>query len=127
MIRSFTVHREILPPAQQRLWPMLRPTAALGLVLYGGTAIALRLGHRVSVDFDFFTDRSLDSSGTTCRARTKLVGCYFVKSNGILKVGGCRGEARHPPHRLWGAGDYDVFAKATDFLGFLRIHRGVAA
>jgi Nucleotidyl transferase AbiEii toxin, Type IV TA system len=27
--------------------------------LYGGTAIALRLGHRASVDFDFFTDKPL--------------------------------------------------------------------
>jgi Nucleotidyl transferase AbiEii toxin, Type IV TA system len=29
-------------------------------VLYGGTAIALRLGHRRSVDFDFFTDALLE-------------------------------------------------------------------
>ena len=27
-------------------------------MLYGGTAIALRLGHRVSLDFDFFTNES---------------------------------------------------------------------
>lgn len=27
----------------------------MGFVLYGGTAIALRLGHRESVDFDFFS------------------------------------------------------------------------
>lgn len=60
MIRSFKTHMEILPKAQQRLWPMLRPATSLGLVLYGGTAIALRLGHRISVDFDFFTDGSLD-------------------------------------------------------------------
>jgi hypothetical protein len=51
---------EILPPAQKRLWPELRPAARLGLVLYGGTAVALRLGHRFSVDFDFFTDKPLD-------------------------------------------------------------------
>ena len=50
----------ILPPAQMRLWPALRPAAALGFALYGGTAIALRLGHRQSVDFDFFSARSLD-------------------------------------------------------------------
>jgi len=31
-----------------------------GFLLYGGTAIALRLGHRVSVDFDFFRDDGLD-------------------------------------------------------------------
>ncbi len=32
----------------------------MGLVLYGGTAIALRLGHRTSVDFDFFSEAHLD-------------------------------------------------------------------
>ena len=45
---------EILPAAQRRLWE-----AGIGVpghfVLYGGTALALRLGHRQSVDFDFFT------------------------------------------------------------------------
>ncbi len=30
------------------------------MVLYGGTALALRIGHRASVDFDFFTDAPLD-------------------------------------------------------------------
>jgi hypothetical protein len=29
-------------------------------VLYGGTALALHLGHRTSIDFDFFSQRSLD-------------------------------------------------------------------
>jgi len=29
-------------------------------VLYGGTAIALRCGHRVSVDFNFFAARPLE-------------------------------------------------------------------
>lgn len=60
MSRIFHPHREILPPAQQRLWPLLQPAAGLGFVLYGGTAIALRLGHRQSVDFDFFSERPLD-------------------------------------------------------------------
>lgn len=51
-----------LPPAQRRLWPRLRPGVALGFVLYGGTAVSLHLGHRRSVDFDFFTDRPLDEA-----------------------------------------------------------------
>ncbi len=59
-MQSFKPHWRRLPEAQQRLWPELRPTCHLGLVLYGGTAIALRLGHRISVDFDFFTDKPLD-------------------------------------------------------------------
>jgi len=56
----FKARMDILPPAQQRLWPELRPAAGLGFALYGGTAIALRLGHRTSVDFDFFSEKPLD-------------------------------------------------------------------
>ena len=55
-----TPRLEILPPAQRQLWPDLRPVQTLGYVLYGGTAIALRLGHRQSVDFDFFSSRPVD-------------------------------------------------------------------
>ena len=53
MIRTFTPCLEILPVAQRLLWPALRPAPRMGFVLYGGTAIALRLGHRASIDFDF--------------------------------------------------------------------------
>lgn len=58
----FTPHLEILPDSQQKLWPQLQGLATLGFVLYGGTAIALHLGHRVSVDFDFFTEKPLDKN-----------------------------------------------------------------
>src|SRR5258708_26588776 len=50
---TFEPRLDILPPAQQRLWPELSETPE-EFTLYGGTAIALRLGHRPSVDFDFF-------------------------------------------------------------------------
>jgi Nucleotidyl transferase AbiEii toxin, Type IV TA system len=60
---TFKPRMDILPPAQQRLWPALRPAAAMGFALYGGTAIALRLGHRQSVDFDFFSHKPLDRNG----------------------------------------------------------------
>lgn len=52
-----TPRLEILPPAQQRLWGELADTPA-EFVLYGGTALALQLGHRCSVDFDFFGARA---------------------------------------------------------------------
>ena len=51
-----------LPAAQRRLWPALRPGLAMGFVLYGGTAVSLQLGHRRSIDFDFFNDRPLDAA-----------------------------------------------------------------
>ena len=60
MTGVFKPRIEILPPAQQRLWQELRPSAELGFAQYGGTAIALRLGHRASVDFDFFSEKPLD-------------------------------------------------------------------
>lgn len=50
----------ILPKEQIALWPHLGPTRGLGFTLYGGTAIALRLGHRPSVDFDFFASSQLN-------------------------------------------------------------------
>ena len=60
MTGIFRPRMDVLPPAQQRLWPELRPAASLGFSLYGGTAVALRLGHRHSVDFDFFSGMPLD-------------------------------------------------------------------
>jgi hypothetical protein len=50
----------ILPPAQREIWPCLEPARQLSFVLYGGTAVALHLGHRESLDFDFFRSEPLD-------------------------------------------------------------------
>lgn len=50
----------ILPLLQQQLWPELAAATLEGFVLYGGTAVALHLGHRQSVDFDFFSERAFD-------------------------------------------------------------------
>jgi len=55
------LHLNILPPAQLKLWPLLIKIPA-NYILYGGTAIALQLGHRISVDFDFFSDTSLNKN-----------------------------------------------------------------
>jgi Nucleotidyl transferase AbiEii toxin, Type IV TA system len=53
MSTAFAPRLDILPEAQRRLWAELGGTPT-GFTLYGGTAIALRLGHRQSLDFDFF-------------------------------------------------------------------------
>ena len=50
----------VLPAAQREVWNGLAPARGLNLVLYGGTAIALHLGHRESLDFDFFCSEPLD-------------------------------------------------------------------
>jgi hypothetical protein len=56
----FKPRTDILPKPQQDIWPLLAPAPALSFVLYGGTAVALYFGHRISVDFDFFSSAPLD-------------------------------------------------------------------
>jgi len=56
---TFAPHLEILPPSQRVLWDELE-TMPSRYVLYGGTALALRLGHRQSIDFDFFSHDAVD-------------------------------------------------------------------
>jgi len=59
MSTAFNPRLDILPEAQRRLWPELEGTPG-DFTLYGGTAIALRLGHRQSIDFDFFAQTSFE-------------------------------------------------------------------
>jgi len=49
------MHKEILSPEQLNLLPLLQTFSHLGFFLVGGTALALYLGHRRSIDFDLFT------------------------------------------------------------------------
>jgi hypothetical protein len=56
---SFKPHLEILPAPQLMLWEELHQTPE-HFTLYGGTALALHLGHRESVDFDFFSNKHFD-------------------------------------------------------------------
>jgi Nucleotidyl transferase AbiEii toxin, Type IV TA system len=58
-MNHFLPHLEILPPPQRTLWNELSQVPR-EFVLYGGTALALHLGHRNSVDFDFFGSRALN-------------------------------------------------------------------
>lgn len=58
-MKTFSPKLHILPPPQFRLWQELDTTPSQ-FVLYGGTALALHLGHRTSVDFDFFSTQPFD-------------------------------------------------------------------
>jgi len=54
------MHSEILTSEQKNLLPLVKKFSKnFGLV--GGTAIALQLGHRRSIDFDLFTDAKFDA------------------------------------------------------------------
>lgn len=55
------LHREALGRSQRWLLPRLAPLARQhGFYLAGGTALALQLGHRRSVDFDWFREDPID-------------------------------------------------------------------
>jgi hypothetical protein len=58
----FVPRLDVLPAPQRRLWDEL-VAVPREFVLYGGTALALQLGHRQSLDFDFFGERPFDPMG----------------------------------------------------------------
>jgi hypothetical protein len=64
----FQPRLEVLPPSQRRLWDELGEVPS-EFVLYGGTALALRLGHRHSLDFDFFSQTRFRPDALTSRLR----------------------------------------------------------
>ena len=71
------MHKEILTDAQIKLLPMLKAFSSdFGLV--GGTAIALHIGHRRSVDFYLFTNLPFE----TLRIREKIA--QFNTIEGVL-------------------------------------------
>ncbi len=55
------MHRTILTKAQEELLPFVKAFAPQ-FYLVGGTAIALHLGHRESIDFDLFTNKKIDKN-----------------------------------------------------------------
>lgn len=54
------MHSNILTKTQASLLPLVKQFNS-SFYLVGGTALALQLGHRQSVDFDLFTDKAFDS------------------------------------------------------------------
>ena len=63
---QFDAKLDVLPDAQRRLWLELGTTPK-DFVLYGGTALALRLSHRPSEDFDFFSNSSFAATDLMSR------------------------------------------------------------
>jgi hypothetical protein len=95
MTSPFNPHLDILPTPQRRLWHELAAVPR-EFVLYGETALALHLGHRESLDFDFFGNKPLDpvqlvpavpflaSAIVTQREPNKLTG--IVNRGGEVKL-----------------------------------------
>jgi hypothetical protein len=83
------VHLEILTPAQLAVLDGLRPIPAVGdFYLADGTALALRHGHRRSIDFDFF-----------CPGTFEVQELASALEQGFGELGGARERGAHSKQR----------------------------
>jgi hypothetical protein len=95
-VEMLTPNLSILPPGQRRVWNQLGATPD-DFVLYGGTALALRLGHRHSIDFDFFSRRSFQpleltrsisylADQTVTQQSASTLSCDIGTGSGVVKI-----------------------------------------
>ena len=122
------LHLEVLPKPQREFWDDLAATVPADFVLYGGTAIALRLGHRNSVDFDFFSDQDVEvdrlrsavpplKSATTLDRKPDTVTVSLPMPSGAVKLsffGGLKfgrvGDPDHVQNKVSIASSLDLLA-----------------
>jgi len=69
----------ILDEERRRVLPTLEWARSEGFYLAGGTALALQIGHRDSVDFDFFKKEEFDTALLFEHLRELLPGTAVVK------------------------------------------------
>lgn len=112
------MHKEILTKEQEELLPLLKKfSRTFGIV--GGTAIALYIGHRRSIDFDLFSLREfhmysirkkITKSHTIERVVTDRTGQYTVLIRGV------RFTFFHYPYRIAFSKKFDDYFKMPSLL-----------
>lgn len=112
------IHKNILVIDQEDLLPFVKSFSS-NFYLVGGTAIALHLGHRRSIDFDLFTDNTFDPM----QIRTKILSDYkidqtFSQGEGELTVliNKVRITFFHYPFFLERSIDFDSIIKMPDLI-----------
>jgi hypothetical protein len=76
-----TWHPEVLAPRRQRVLARVGPLLTRhGFYLAGGTAVALHLGHRRSVDLDWFTAARLPDPLRLAQVRRDQVVAFITGS-----------------------------------------------
>ena len=102
----FTPRLETLPAPQRKLWGEMSAVPSV-FVLYGGTALALRLGHRASEDFDFFSRQVSFLAGSPRLQSSPNTLTVLVERDGPVKVsffGGLKLRRVHDPEPAEGSG-----------------------
>lgn len=83
------LHTTVLSPEQCKIFPVLREARKRGFYLVGGTAIALHIGHRKSIDFDLFRDTSFYTetiSKILIKAKVKLSSVHQYKTDNVTGI-----------------------------------------
>lgn len=95
------MHDECLTSEAKRLFPKLRSFS--GYTLVGGTALALQIGHRLSYDFDLFTEHTLAGNLSTkvkgVFSGEKIHPSFIVPEQYDLFVSGVKVTFRYYPYR----------------------------
>lgn len=113
------MHKEILAEEQEKLLPLAKKFINdFGLV--GGTAIALQIGHRRSVDFDLFALKNFDNASIR-----KIIAKSGYKIDRVLKdeaeqftflVGSVQFTFLYYPFRIEFSENFEGFFKMPDLL-----------
>ena len=112
------MYKNILNIDQEKLLPFVKSFSA-NFYLVGGTAIALYLGHRRSIDFDLFSDNSFDPM----HIRTKILQGYkieqtFSQGEGELTVliDNVKITFFHYPFLIDRSAEFDGYFKLPDLI-----------
>lgn len=74
---KFSIYKDILPEGQKEIFKIFSSEKWIeDFYLAGGTGLVLQIGHRISVDFDFFTCNALD--------RNRIKG--YIKKQGFFDL-----------------------------------------
>lgn len=112
------MHKEILTEEQVKLLPLLgKFSRDFGLV--GGTAIALYLGHRRSIDFDLFSDKPFHNAAVRRKIKnTHRIQKVFKDETGqyTFFVNGVQMTFYHFPYKLVYSKKMADYARMPDLL-----------
>ncbi len=102
------MHTNILTKNQIDLVPVLAGFGKRSYYLVGGTALALQLGHRRSLDFDLFTNQSFDNKIIVATLRKKFtVPTLHINSHDELTL------IVHDTKMTWYNFPYEIACRVT--------------
>lgn len=80
------IFEECFPKNERQLFSFISPIVGqVSAILAGGTALALQLGHRISVDLDFFTSVKFQSEKVVSELRARALTFQLLsESSGML-------------------------------------------